>query len=209
MAEVITSFEQNLIKAEIPAGKKKVMLAAIHLFSKQGFSATTTAQIAKEAGVSEGTIYKYFSSKRELLNQLIAPMFEKIRDSFFTEISANQSLDDLITFVIKNRIDFASKNFELFKIVLQEFLTSSDKNIVPILKQLITGKDGLYSRLDKIKKAYPEINQNLTPQQMVQIFLGPLFGYLMQTNLMAIQADDKDASYRIMHNEMYAGLTQR
>ncbi|HUT75585.1 MAG TPA: helix-turn-helix domain-containing protein [Armatimonadota bacterium] len=43
------------------------MEAAIRLFARQGFARTTTKELAREAGISEGTIYKHFAGKQDIL----------------------------------------------------------------------------------------------------------------------------------------------
>jgi AcrR family transcriptional regulator len=54
-----------------PAETKARVLAAAHmLFSRQGFANTGTADIAREADVSEGSIFYHFGSKKALLEQL-------------------------------------------------------------------------------------------------------------------------------------------
>lgn len=54
-----------------PAETKARVLAAAHmLFSRQGFAATGTADIAREADVSEGSIFYHFGSKKALLQEL-------------------------------------------------------------------------------------------------------------------------------------------
>jgi AcrR family transcriptional regulator len=54
-----------------PAETKARVLAAAHmLFSRQGFAATGTADIAREADVSEGSIFYHFGSKKALLAEL-------------------------------------------------------------------------------------------------------------------------------------------
>lgn len=47
-----------------PEGQKKIFLAAIEIFAQKGFSAATTIEISKKAGVAEGLIFKHFKSKR-------------------------------------------------------------------------------------------------------------------------------------------------
>ena len=54
-----------------PAETKARVLAAAHmLFSRNGFAGTGTADIAREADVSEGSIFYHFGSKRALLEEL-------------------------------------------------------------------------------------------------------------------------------------------
>ena len=50
--------------------RQRLVRAALELFTTQGYHVTTTVQIAKKAGVAEGTIYKHFQSKQHLLNEL-------------------------------------------------------------------------------------------------------------------------------------------
>ncbi len=63
---IIFSTEQYINDQEMPKGKQKVILSAIELFASQGFHGTSTAQLAKNAEVSQATIYKYFETKDEL-----------------------------------------------------------------------------------------------------------------------------------------------
>ncbi|MFH0966086.1 MAG: TetR/AcrR family transcriptional regulator [Methanobacteriota archaeon] len=53
------------------SGKKEAILAvALHLFTTQGFHATPTSLISKEAGISTGTLFHYFPDKNSLFDQL-------------------------------------------------------------------------------------------------------------------------------------------
>lgn len=49
------------------ATRQRLLRAALELFTTSGFLATTTPEIAARAGVAEGTIYRHFSGKEELL----------------------------------------------------------------------------------------------------------------------------------------------
>jgi len=50
--------------------RQRLVRAALELFTSRGYAATTTAEIARKAGVAEGTIYRHFQSKQHLLNEL-------------------------------------------------------------------------------------------------------------------------------------------
>jgi len=58
--------------------RKKILDAALLVFTRKGYGETSVPDIAREAGVAVGTIYNYFPSKRELLAALMA-------DRFFTD----------------------------------------------------------------------------------------------------------------------------
>ena len=53
-----------------PSKKQALLEAAIELFAKDGFWQTTTASIAQEAGVATGTLFTYFPTKNDLIDEL-------------------------------------------------------------------------------------------------------------------------------------------
>jgi AcrR family transcriptional regulator len=51
--------------------RRQILRVAIKLFSKHGFSGTTTKKIAQEAGVSEAMVFRHFATKRELYHAIL------------------------------------------------------------------------------------------------------------------------------------------
>ena len=51
--------------------REKILKAALELFSVNGFSATSTSRIAKQAGVSEGLIFRHYGNKDGLLQAIL------------------------------------------------------------------------------------------------------------------------------------------
>ena len=54
-----------------PERRQLIIQAALTLFSQKGFRGTTTREIAREAGVSEATIFKHFATKETLYSAII------------------------------------------------------------------------------------------------------------------------------------------
>jgi AcrR family transcriptional regulator len=52
------------------ATRRRLRSAALELFVEQGVAETTTRDLAKKAGIAEGTIYRHFESKEELVRDL-------------------------------------------------------------------------------------------------------------------------------------------
>ncbi|MGB7291587.1 MAG: TetR/AcrR family transcriptional regulator [Thermodesulfobacteriota bacterium] len=58
------------IMAHRPSSKNQISKAALDLFIKKGIKATTTREIARKAGIAEGTIYRHFKSKNDIASEL-------------------------------------------------------------------------------------------------------------------------------------------
>src|SRR3954470_17077783 len=50
-----------------PGARERLVVAAVDLFTEQGYDATTVAQITERAGITKSTFFRHFSDKRELL----------------------------------------------------------------------------------------------------------------------------------------------
>jgi AcrR family transcriptional regulator len=62
-----------------PERKAAVVETACRVFSKSSYHGSTTAQIARETGVTEPVLYRHFSSKRELYLACLAAAWERLR----------------------------------------------------------------------------------------------------------------------------------
>jgi AcrR family transcriptional regulator len=61
--------------------KKEIILeTALNLFAERGYEATPTSLIAKEAGVSEGLIFKHYVNKTNLLEEVVKAGYRRITD---------------------------------------------------------------------------------------------------------------------------------
>jgi AcrR family transcriptional regulator len=65
--------------------RQQILQTALTLFAAQGFDATSTRQIAKEAGIAEGLIFHYFPTKASLLTAILEDRLER-RRAFRSEL---------------------------------------------------------------------------------------------------------------------------
>ncbi len=70
--------------------RKKILNCALDLFEKKGFDNVTIQEIAKAAGTSVGSIYRYFKNKEEMAAQNAEPLDDIYRTYFETLMCTKQ-----------------------------------------------------------------------------------------------------------------------
>ncbi len=105
----------------------RIMEAALKLFSEQGYSGTPTSQIATEAEVSEGTIFKYFPKKIDLLRQVLYGFLDRYSAQIVLnplekifELHKQDSPEVLLRAIINDRIAMFEKMDVFLKVLLTE-----------------------------------------------------------------------------------------
>jgi len=66
-------YEQKMTEKQ-----KKILAAAQKVFFEKGFHAGSTSEIAREANVAEGTIFRHYKNKKELLLSVVFPVLIKM-----------------------------------------------------------------------------------------------------------------------------------
>lgn len=76
------------------SSRERIIKSALTLFSRQGITATTTKEIAEQAGVNEVTLFRQFRSKQGLLLALLqeAPILDKMQVALTDIVGANDPL---------------------------------------------------------------------------------------------------------------------
>src|SRR5947208_2578022 len=79
--------------------RERILGAAERIFARHGFFAAKVADVAKEAGVADGTIYLYFDSKDELLISLFERRMLQVSQALRTAIAGKSPRDQLRAFI--------------------------------------------------------------------------------------------------------------
>lgn len=99
----------------------EILNAAHTLFARKGFTATTMDNVAEEAGLAKGTLYLYFSSKREIYGKALQIAVMGIVEQSQKEMSTRRSIQQKIRAYIISLLKYAEEHGDFFKIYCQEF----------------------------------------------------------------------------------------
>ena len=101
----------SLLKGEttINANKKnnkykRILESAVRVFAQYGFYQSTISQIAKEAGVADGTIYLYFKNKDDILVQSFSYKIKQVFERFKKEVERGQTAKDKLINLIRHHL---------------------------------------------------------------------------------------------------------
>lgn len=125
-------------KARWKMGKKEeIIQAAVSFFAEKGYFSTSMQEIAKDCGVSKGTLYNLFESKEDLLIQVFEYSHEKMLENikvvdFETSLSPKEKLIKKI--VLQFEIVIENKNF--ITMLLRTFNPASSSQITTLVSKI-------------------------------------------------------------------------
>jgi AcrR family transcriptional regulator len=121
------SIKDSLQEQLIAARRNQILDAATKVFAEKGFHPTTIKDIARQAGIADGTIYIYFENKTAMMLGILDRMNEtEQRDVDFSQFTEGD-FRSLMKAYIKHRLQiFRADNFEIFRVVVSEILVNGD-----------------------------------------------------------------------------------
>lgn len=183
----------NDSEAKMTEKQRKIIKAAVETFSEKGFAASSTSEIAQKAGVAEGTIFRHYKTKKDLLLSIVAPMMAKLIAPFvlkdFNKVlnSTYPKYEDFLRAVIKNRMEFARHNLPIIKIMLHELPFQSE--LQAQFKEHIAQK--VFIRLQEVVEHFQNEGQivALPSHVVVRISVSVLIGFVFARFFLLPEAD--------------------
>lgn len=107
-------------KPDADAKRNAILEASLDVFTARGFHETTMDEIAAASGVAKGTLYRYFESKENLLEQLLTETRAKILERFGGVFSQSDDVLEQIQMFIEDWIAFIEENHALYRLIQAE-----------------------------------------------------------------------------------------
>ncbi len=119
--------DETVPEDELTKRQWQILEAALKVFSEKGFEGSRTSDIAKEANVAEGTIFRYYKTKKDLLMGLFIPFIVKFfRPLMFKSIERiidndkDKPIEQVLKEIFLDRLQLARKNEALIKTLFLE-----------------------------------------------------------------------------------------
>ncbi|MCW7469453.1 TetR/AcrR family transcriptional regulator [Leptospira kanakyensis] len=112
--------------------EKDIVNAAEEVFAELGFTGATTAELAKRAGVTERTLFKYFPSKNDLYRRVLAGLLlSTIMPGHMSDLkerleSLKPDFKDWYISILKARYEAVAKEPQKLKLLLGALLFSKE-----------------------------------------------------------------------------------
>ena len=137
--------------------REKILDAALKVFSSRGYHDATVEEIAREAEVGKGTVYRYFRSKESLYRQMIDAKLEDLNSQIQNIITTEEDVLEIIWQCVTVYMQFFEENRGLYRLILSEEIESVGskyvkralRNLYPLKRKLLeAAKKGRFKPLN-------------------------------------------------------------
>ncbi|MTW85726.1 TetR family transcriptional regulator [Virgibacillus dakarensis] len=117
--------------------KENIITAAMELFIRQGYHATSISDVAKQAGISKGLLYNYYKGKEELLSKMVVERIAKVA-GVMKGAKAFETPTKQLKFIIEGAINNVYQHPEVFRFYLHlQTQPEADEELIKYSRMLI------------------------------------------------------------------------
>jgi len=158
--------------------RERILRGATKVFARKGFYATKVSEVAKAAGVADGTIYLYFKSKDDLLVSLFEDRIMLLLQTLERALGERNTPEERLRCVIEMQLGLLEGERDL-----AEVITVNLRQSTRLMKQYAAPKFLLY--LETIARVIAEgqragaFRPDLSPHTVARTIFGALDGITM------------------------------
>jgi TetR/AcrR family transcriptional regulator, fatty acid metabolism regulator protein len=150
-----------------------ILDAAKSAFSEKGFEATSVADIARSAQISDGLVYRYFRNKRELLYEVLRKFYERILLDLETQVFKHDAFSARLEALIRRHLEVFVSDTDLCRLFISEVRTASDYegSSIQELNRLYTS---VLIRIVKDAVKTGEVRPDVNPKLLRDVIFGAI-----------------------------------
>ncbi len=173
---------------ELTPRQAEILDAAVRVFSKKGYDGSRTKEIAKEAGISEATLFKHFPTKRALLSAVMRPFIETVMKPIMMASvrqliagSKGASLQTVLMEIMHDRVTLVRKRAPLIITMLTEAIRHPDLFVV-VREQVVPEITEMLDLIFEPARRNGEI-RDLDAKLLGRTLMSLVIGYLVMGDL--------------------------
>ncbi len=189
------------------ARRRQILQAAVDVFGEKGYHKATIKDIARTAGIADGTIYNYFKNKQDLMMGIVTQLAAvgQLMEDVDVAIQT-MTPTQLLEMVFHNRLRTLKNNLPLARAIFPQIITD------PELRQMFLEKL-LIPSLEKGEQVFQTyIDQRQLKMTDPRIIVRGLFSVVFGTMMLAILGDtfllSDDAAFGNEMTELFAKWLQ-
>jgi TetR/AcrR family fatty acid metabolism transcriptional regulator len=177
-------------RALVEERKRQILNAAIKVFATKGYERATIANIAREAGVAEGSIYNYFKNKGDLLisipRQAIQSPVESVTAQMRSATAAPIPPEQMLSIIAKNMVSVIRQNGHIFRILISALPTMNQATREQYLNRVL-----LYV-WDILEAYFTELiekgvfRRDLNPAILTRTFVGMFLPFVLLDEILLV-----------------------
>lgn len=185
--------------------QEEIIYAAMNVFSKSGFENSKMEDIALEAGIGKATIYGYFSSKRELFEEMISYNMSEYKKELSKIIVEQNSFPEKLESLFRYHARFIDQNLDIFQLMNSGRILSDSMK-----KQLIKEQKVFLELIEKMVKTGAvrgEIRKNINEEAAALCILGSI-NHFASKKIFIDKMDVDNIDSRILIDIFMEGLAR-
>jgi TetR/AcrR family fatty acid metabolism transcriptional regulator len=184
--------------------RKRIMQAALRIFSQKGYSPTALDEIAQEAGIAKGTLYLYFKDKEDLICSTLISVLDDIKERMMERISEDMDPVETLGEIARALFEYFSENNEFYNVYLTILNYNLVSNYTTLFDRMLARKKELYqfeSQLVDAAKDLGSIRRDLATEDIVMAFDGIVMNIIDQMFFLRSDStfDPREKAGMVMH----------
>ncbi|MBN2301164.1 MAG: TetR/AcrR family transcriptional regulator [Lentisphaerae bacterium] len=185
------------------ATRRKLLEAARSVFSEKGFDLARIDDITERADVGKGTFYNYYTTKEEIIQELVAKLLKDLIKNLKEDCKTITDLTELLDSIMATHIKFFSNRWEDFVLFFQGRTNLTLERDNAAIEKPFVNYLGQIERMIKTV-LHQKPSQNVL-RRIACAVAGFVSGYYSFA-VIASEEDDVDAVFRSLRGAMVASL---
>ena len=153
--------------------RARILEAAIKVFAERGFHSATVAEIARAAGVADGTIYLYFKGKDDLLLRLFDEKMTELLADAKAAVAQERTAPGKLRRFIQLHLAVVERNPDLASVLIVE-LRPSAQFLKAADRQKLAAYVDLIAEVVRAGQESGELDGNISPATVKRAIFGAL-----------------------------------